>query len=145
MARFEGSVEIMRPVEEVFAHITEVSNWTKWAAGMLEAEQTSEGPVGVGTTCRGVTQSMGRKMDWTSEVTKYEQNKKMEQKITSGSMTIEQSFAVEPVEGGTRFTIVSEAEIGGFFKMADAVVNRMWKKQMEDMLAALKDILEAQA
>jgi uncharacterized protein YndB with AHSA1/START domain len=144
MARTEASVVINRTIDEVFAYLTDVRNWSQWA-GFPEAEQTSEGSVGVGATFRGVSQFLGRRAEWTSEVTKYEPNKRMEQKITWGGMSIEQSLTFEPVEGGTRLTMVGEAETGGFFKLAEPVVNRMMQRQLEGNIANLKDILEAQA
>jgi uncharacterized protein YndB with AHSA1/START domain len=143
MARMEASAVINRPVDKVFAYMADVRNWPQWYSGMLEGEQTSKGPVGVGTTSQGVSQFLGRRMDWTAEVTKYEPNRKFELKITSGPMSIEQSLTFEPVEGGTRFTLVGEGETGGFFRLAEPVVNRMQRRQMEGDLANLKDILEA--
>jgi uncharacterized protein YndB with AHSA1/START domain len=145
MARMEGSVVINRPVDEVFAYVADVRNWPQWNSSMQEGEQTSTGPVGVGTTCQGVSQFLGRRMEWTSEITEYEPNRKMGQKITSGPMSIEQSLTLVPVEDGTRFTLVGEGEMGGFFKLADPIVNRAMQRQMEGNLANLKDILEAQA
>jgi uncharacterized protein YndB with AHSA1/START domain len=142
MARMEASVVINRPIDEVFAYVMDVGNWTEWA-GLPEAERTSEGPVGVGTTFQGVSQFLGQRGEWTSEVTEYEPNRKMEQKITWGPMSIQQSVTCEPVEGGTRFTMVSKGETGGIFKLAEPVVNRMMQRQLESNLANLKDILEA--
>lgn len=141
MAKVEASVVIKRPVEEVFAFVTEVTNWSEWT-GFPEVEQTSEGPVGVGTTFRGVTEFMGRRGEWTSEVTAYEPNKRVEQKIIWGPMSMEQTLSFEPVEEGTRYTQASEGETGGVFKVAGPIVNRTMRKQLEDSLAKLKHILE---
>ena len=145
MARMEGSVVINRPVGEVFAYVEDVGNWPQWNSSMLEGEQTSTGPAGVGATSQGVSQLLGRRMEWTSEVTEYEPNRRMGLKITSGPMSIEQRLTFEPVEHGTRFTLVGEGEMGGFFKLADPIVNRAMQKQMEGNLANLKDLLETQA
>ena len=145
MARMEASVVINRPIDEVFAYMTDVGSWSQWNSGILEAEQTSEGPVGVGTTFQGVSQFLGQRGEWTSEVTEYEPNKKIKQKVNQGPMSIEQSLTFEPVEGGTRFTMIGEGETGGFFKLAEPILNRMWQRQLEGMLANLKDILESQA
>lgn len=144
MARTEASIVINRPVEEVFSYLMDVNNWPEWT-GFPELEQTSEGPVGVGTTFRGVSEFLGRSGEWTSEVTAYEPNRKFQQKIIWGSMSIEQSSIFEPVEGGTKYTQIGEGETGGIFKMATPVVNRMMKKQLESNLAKLKEVLEARA
>jgi uncharacterized protein YndB with AHSA1/START domain len=57
MAKIEASVAINRPVEAVFARLTDVGNWSEWNPRLLEVEQTSKGPMGVGTTFRGVSKS----------------------------------------------------------------------------------------
>jgi uncharacterized membrane protein len=145
MAKVEGSVVINRPIEDVFAYLAVVGNWPQWNTGMDEAEPASEGPVGVGAKFRGVNVFMGQRMEWTSEITVFELNKKMGQKIISGPMSIEQSVTVEAVEGGTKLTLAGVGETGGLFKLAEPVVNRNMKKQMEGNLASLKEILEAGA
>ena len=144
MAKVEKSVVINRPVEEVFAFLSDVKNWLKWQSGMLEAEPSSEGPVGVGSTSRGVNQFLGRRLEWTSEITAYELNKKVEQRIKSGPMLIEQTVTFEPVEGGTKLTLGGEGESGGLFKLAEPLVNRQMEKEMGENLSRLKDVLEAQ-
>ena len=53
MARIEESVEIKRPADKVFAYTTDAKSWTKWQSTFPEAEQTSQGAVGVGTTFKG--------------------------------------------------------------------------------------------
>lgn len=44
------SITINRPVAEVFAYVSDVSNEPAWHTDVLEARQTSEGPIGIGTT-----------------------------------------------------------------------------------------------
>jgi len=149
MARIEASVVINRPVEEVFEFVTNPKNDLLWQLGVLESEQTSEGPMGVGTTLRSVSQFMGRRMEGTGEVIGYKANKKITSKGASGPMSVETSYTFEPVEGGTRLSFVGEGETGGFVKrlfgLADSIVVRMGQRGMETDLANLKDILEAEA
>jgi uncharacterized membrane protein len=145
MTKMQASVVIGRPIEEVFTYVVDAATWPKWQEGLLEAEQTSEGPVGSGTTFRGTNQMMGQKMEWTSEVTEFETNKKVGHRIISGPMSVQQALTFEAADGGTKFSLVAEGETGGFFKMAEPLVNRMMKKQLEANLARLKEILESQA
>jgi uncharacterized membrane protein len=141
----EASVVIDRPIDEVFAYVMEVGNWPRWHSGMLEGRQTSEGPVGVGTTFQGVNQFLGQRMEWTSEVTEYEPNGKLAQKLVAGPMSVEQRLTFETAEGGTRFTLMGEGETGGFFKLAEPLVNRRMQGQLDGDLSKLKDILESQS
>lgn len=61
--REEHSVLIERPIEEVFAFATHPDNDTLWQSTSLETEQTSAGPVDVGTTFRNTSKFLGRRID----------------------------------------------------------------------------------
>jgi uncharacterized membrane protein len=62
MGRIEESVKINRPIDKVFAYTTEAKSWPKWQSFIMEAEQTSPGPVGIGTTFKGTSRMMGLSM-----------------------------------------------------------------------------------
>jgi uncharacterized protein YndB with AHSA1/START domain len=145
MVKVEVSVVINRPVEEVFAFVTRIENWNQWDAQLAEVKKTSEGPVGVGTTCQEVRHFMGRRMESTNEITEYEPNRKLSFKSTSGPFPVEGGYTFESVEGGTKFTVKGQAETGGFFKLTDPIVRRAVKGQLETINANLKELLEAQA
>jgi hypothetical protein len=53
MARIEESIDIVSPIEKVFTYTMDASSWNQWHSIILESEQTSQGPVGIGTTFRG--------------------------------------------------------------------------------------------
>jgi uncharacterized membrane protein len=145
MAKVEASVVINRPIEEVFAFAANIENNAQWQSGVLEAQATSEGPIGVGTTYRYVAQLLGRRIKADGEVTEYEPNRTYSFESTSGPFPIEGGLTCEAAEGGTKVTLAVEADIGGFFKMAEPLVVRTIKKQFEADVGKLKDLLEAQA
>ena len=62
MARIEERVDIKRSADKVFTYTTDAKTWTKWQSTFPEAEQTSQGPVGVGTTFKGTIHMMGLTM-----------------------------------------------------------------------------------
>jgi carbon monoxide dehydrogenase subunit G len=144
MARIEESVEIKRPADKVFAYTTDFRSWTKWQSTFPEAEQTSQGPVGVGTTFRGKVRMMGLTMRWTSTATEYEPNRKFGKNIACGSLTIEQHNTYDPIEGGTRFTIVYNMKVGGLMKLFSPMIVSSTRKALKKALGNLKSILEAQ-
>jgi uncharacterized membrane protein len=145
MVKVEVSVVINRPVEEVFAFVTRIESWNQWDTQLAEVKKTSEGPVGVGTTWQEVRHFMGQRMESSNEITEYEPNRKLSFKSTSGPFPVEGGYTFESVEGGTKFTVKGQAETGGFFKLADPIVRRAVKGQLETISANLKELLEAQA
>jgi uncharacterized protein YndB with AHSA1/START domain len=142
--REEHTVVIERPVEEVFAFATDPNNDTLWQSTSLETEQTSEGPVGVGTTFRNTTKFLGRRIESTYEITENDPPHKQCIRITSGPIPGSGCYLFEPTDGGsTRFTQTFEAEVGGFFRLAEPLVGRAIRRQQEADMATLKDLLEA--
>ena len=144
MARIEESVEIKCPVDKVFVYTTDAKSWSKWQSIIPQAEQTSQGPVGVGTTFKGTVHMMGLSMKWTAKATEYEPTRKFGKNITSAGMTIEQHNTYDPIEGRMKFTIVYDIKVRGIFKLLSPMLVSSMRKGLKKSLSNLKNILEAQ-
>jgi uncharacterized protein YndB with AHSA1/START domain len=145
MITFEKSVVINRPADEVFEYVVDGESFSQWATEIVESKKTSDGPLAVGTTYTHVAQMLGRRIENHYEVTEYETNRKISMKSTSGPVPAEFTMIVASVDGSSKFTIRAEAEVAGFFKLAEPLVARTMKRQQDANLANLKDLLEAQA
>ena len=145
MIEIKNSLQINRPVEDVFAFVANIENLPLWAGPVTEAKQTSEGPVGAGTTQTQIAQFLGRRIESSQEVTEYELNKKLSTKTTSGPLPIEVSYTFEPVAGGTMMHLEGNVDAGGVFKLGEPIVGRMLKRQTDADAETLKELLEAQA
>jgi hypothetical protein len=110
----------------------------------MDAKQTSQGTMGVGTTFKGTSRMTGRSMKWTAKVTKYEPNRKWAKNIAYGSMIIEEYVTYDPIEGCIRLTIVYDMKVGGFLKLFSPMAVRSMRKETKKSLGNLKSILEAQ-
>jgi uncharacterized membrane protein len=142
--REEHSVVIDRPVEEVFAFATDPNNDPLWQSTSLETEQTSEGPLDVGATLRNTSKFLGRRIESTFEVTENEPPHRQCMRVTSGPIPGSGCYLFESADGGsTRFTQIFEAEVGGFFRLAEPLVGRALRRQMQADMATLKDLLES--
>ena len=140
--RVEHSVVIERPIEEVFAFAADPNNNPLWQSFSLETQSVSE--VEVGTTFNNVIKFLGRRIETTLEVVESEPPLRQCVRVTSGPIPASGCFVFEPADGGsTRFTYTLEAEVGGFFKLAEPLVGRAARRQTETDMATLKDLLEA--
>jgi hypothetical protein len=110
------------------------TNGGKWHFPADEIEKTSPGPVGVGTTWRISGPVQGQHISITIEVTGYELNRHFAFKTTSGPIEAEDSFTLEPVEGGTRLKLV--------MKLPSELAQPA-RKQWEISLGKLRALLEA--
>jgi uncharacterized membrane protein len=143
MAKYEESIEIKRPTDQVFAYVEEIKNLPEWELTISEAEKTSPGKIGVGTTFKGKNKVMGRQMAWTSKVTEYEPNKKWGETISSGSTVVKFQMTCDPIEGGTKFSEIYDMKVGGILKLFSPIMSSSMRKQTKANLAKLKSILES--
>jgi len=144
MATIQESIEIKQPVDAVFKYATDIKNWPQWETNCLEAEQTSKGPVGIGTTFKGVNKVMGRLMPWTSTVKAYEPNKLWGEVIFSGKTMIEVRIVFEPLDRATKVTMKYEMAVEGLLRFFAPMVTSSMRKQTAENLANLKKLLEAE-
>ena len=60
MRRIERRITISASVPHVFSYLADFPRHSEWAAHPLRIRQTSEGPVGVGSTFVSVGRQLGR-------------------------------------------------------------------------------------
>lgn len=143
--KIEYSVVIERSVEDVFTYMTKPENTPKWQSGMLESEQVSEGPMGVGTVFTEVRQMMGRKMAQTMEVTEYEPNRKWSFRSIEAAVPHEAHLTFEAIEGNTKVSLISLGKPSGFLRLVQPLIGRALRKEFVADFENLKRLLETQA
>lgn len=146
MRLIKVSVVINQPVSKVFDYVMNNDNTNLWQTNVVETQLTSKGPVGVGSNIRWVQRFLGKQFESNFEVVEFEPNKISRFRSTSGPIKVEGSYTFESVEGGTKFT---QSMLGeprqGFFKIADIISTKMYKRQLSAYSRNLKDLLEAKA
>lgn len=145
MAKFEINLVINRPIEEVFAFISNPENLPRWRTGTLDIKRNSSGPFGMGSVVSGRFTFLGRPFDGDLEIIAYEPHEKYGTKMVGGPFPLEARYALEPTANGTQLTMVVEGTPGGFFKLAEPLVVSLAKRSYEADLNNLKEMLEAQA
>ena len=144
MAKAEASIVINRPAHDVFVYMTDVDKETEWQGELLEAKQTSNGPLSVGATVREVRNFMNSRMEVVFEITELDPDRKMAFKSISAPFPMNGWYRLEPVEGGTNVTFFIEGELTGIFRMTEPIVAQTAKRQINADLGRLKALLESQ-
>jgi uncharacterized membrane protein len=70
--RVEESIEINRPLEEVFDYVSDVDNYPEWMAHALEVFKDTEGPPQQNDRFIVAIRSVGRRFETPYERTSYE-------------------------------------------------------------------------
>ena len=72
MRRIERTARIEAPAAELFAYLADLRNIADWMSGVVGAELTSEGEMGVGSTALVTRELMGQRIAAPITVTEYD-------------------------------------------------------------------------
>jgi uncharacterized protein YndB with AHSA1/START domain len=145
MVRAEESVVVGRPIEEVFAYLTDPSKVPEWQSSALEARLETEGPMRAGSRAVETRKFLGRKLESKMDVLEYESPKLFTIKVASGPVPFQVTNTLSETGAGTRVDAVIEGEPGGFFRLAEPLVVRAVQRELRGNLETLKDVLEGRA
>ncbi|MBI2237455.1 MAG: SRPBCC family protein [Actinobacteria bacterium] len=147
MLRAEATEVIARPIGEVWAYLGDPRNELEWQSSAVEREPVGGGPQEKGSRVRSVDRLIGRKLEFLWEVTEHEPPTRVAYRIIEGPFQGEMHLTLEPVEEGTKVTMVGEAPgLSGFFgKLADPIVLKIFQRELVADLGKAKDLLEAEA
>jgi uncharacterized protein YndB with AHSA1/START domain len=142
MADRSDSITIARPIDEVWAYVTDVTNDPAWHSDILEATKTSEGPIGIGTVWHArFKPSMGIS-EGDMRVVTFEPNRRQVMKGDIGPMHPTLTYLLEPSDVGTTFTRHVQISVSGWMKIMSPMMGMMLPKQNKGFLANLKRVLE---
>jgi uncharacterized protein YndB with AHSA1/START domain len=142
MVERSDSITIARPVEEVFAFVTDVTNDPAWHTDVLEAHKTTEGPPGVGTVWHARFKPALGISEGDMKVVTFEPNRKQVMQGDVGPMHPTLTYLLEPSNGGTAFTRRVQIAVSGWMKIMAPMMGMMLPKQNKGFLANLKRVLE---
>jgi uncharacterized protein YndB with AHSA1/START domain len=143
MIKLDFSETIKAPVERVFEYATDPDTAAEWQNGVIESRKTPGGQTHQGTTMRTVRVLMGQRLESTAEITEYVPNQKYALKTTGGPVQYNLRQTFTPDGDNTRLETHVEMEPGEAMEVAEPVVARNLREQMENDTKKLKDILES--
>jgi uncharacterized protein YndB with AHSA1/START domain len=143
MIHIEESITINRPIEEVFAYVSDFRTTSQWQSGVVDVQLTPEGPVGVGTRATFVRVFLGHRVEMTVEMVEYQPPAKQVFKTISGPMPGTVSRRFEPTAEGTTVSQVIEGQAGGVFALAEPLMGRSLSRGVKAAFGDLKDLLES--
>jgi uncharacterized protein YndB with AHSA1/START domain len=143
--RVEESVEIDRPIAEVFEYVSDPQNLPEWSGMVIEVRKGAQGPPTQGAAFTSVAKFLGRRFETSFEVASYDPPRRCSNRSTGGPIHPQEWTRTfeETAGGGTHLTQVVEGEPGGFFRLAGPLLERAGRRQFKTDLENLKELLEA--
>lgn len=142
MEWFEMTVEIEQPPEDVFAFLSDLQNDPRWRREWVDAQRTSDGPIGVGTTTSLFAKVLGRRAEAVYAVTEYDPGRAVTWKTVRGPLPLTFRRSVEAEGDGTRATMGYSGDFHGLLGLLRPLIVPMGKRARRGDLPTLKRLLE---
>lgn len=134
-------VHLDRPIEQVFAFLTDAANHPQWDASSLAMEPTQPGPWRPGLEFREVRRIGPRRVEIWSRIAALDPPHAMEiESLTGPQFT--GSWRLEPDSGGTRLTWRGTMRLRGVQRLMQPVIARSFRASAATNFARLKDVVE---
>ena len=145
MSKSTYSIEINRPVEQVFAYLEDPANLKQWIGGLVEATPLTHNGPGVGAKMQQVFEENGRRIEMLEETLIYEPNRRVKIKGTSSMFDLTADYTLHDIGGRTRLDYATEVSFKQFLlKLFSLLFAKSGEKKVADDFARLKAQIEAQ-
>jgi uncharacterized protein YndB with AHSA1/START domain len=144
MKTAEFSITIARPLEGVFAVLSDVEKTAAWNSSAVEEQWTTPGPVGVGSRRRAVGNVLGRRMENEAEVIEFEPNRRWRMRSVSGPRW-DTTATFESVDGGTRVYWAWSFQLAGVLRVFEPLLPSLFRRRFSKDLKKLKTLMESGA
>ena len=143
--RFEATVVIDRPIEEVFAFLADGENDPKFSPRVLEIAKTTEGPPGVGTVYASTVKDAGVKTQREFKLTEFEAPTRIRWAEQSKNLVTapEGGYDLSREGEATRVTVHNVLEGHGAGKLIGPLALRSARKGADAFGQSIKAAVEA--
>jgi uncharacterized protein YndB with AHSA1/START domain len=140
---FETDIRIERPIEEVFAYVSDPRIFPRWNSAVQAVCKSSAGESDVGATYVIERRlPTGRAVN-ELEIVARERPRAFAIRATSGPTPFLYRYRFSAENGGTVVQLDAAVELPGAAALVPQLARRGVKKGVDDNLATLKEILEA--
>jgi hypothetical protein len=134
-----GTAVIARTVDDVFAYVMDVSNDASWRYGVDASGFRSGNAFSPGSV--GYTRVGDMEVEW--RVLSVVPGQSVDWELMNGPFRGRGGYRFEAVEGGTRFTLVSDVEPVGFYRVLGPLFRWMGRRRNQSDVDRLRAFLEA--
>ena len=134
------------PPEQVFNFVARnhFQNHPRWDPDLLEMNQTSPGPVQVGTTAHVVRRQGRRIVEGTATVTEYQPYRRASWDVEFGPFLLRQRAELAPEDDGaaTRLQLSVDTRAKGSIKVVVPLLRARFRRTMEQSATTIGTLLD---
>jgi uncharacterized protein YndB with AHSA1/START domain len=144
VSTYSHTVEIRRPVEEVFAFVTDPAAYPSWQPSLVRVQPHRPGPLRLGSEATEVRRFLGRELETTWTCVEHEPCTRSAIECEQGPVPFRGTFELEPRGAGTVFTWTVETW-GAAARLGGPLAGLATKRELAANAGRLKELLEEPA
>jgi uncharacterized protein YndB with AHSA1/START domain len=140
--KLDTSVHIRRPIEDVFAYLSDPANFSDWNSAVRTVRTTSETTAEAGSTYAMERELPSGRAENELEIATLQRPREFTIRTTSGPTSFRYRYRLTSQSGETIVTLDAEVALEGAIAFAAPLARRAVKRGVDDNFAELKKILE---
>ena len=141
MVASTNTIEISRPLHEVYGFLMDVSNYLLWTGGLLKLEATDG--MNVGSRLSFHSHGLGKTLELAAMVTANNGKSEFEVASVRGPVKFESRYILTAVGGGTHLTLQNRIDTNTVFRLAEPLLQSIGESKYDTDLRSLKAVLES--
>jgi carbon monoxide dehydrogenase subunit G len=129
---------IRRPPKEIYEFLKDIANDVRWRNGVDASGWRSDPPYGVGS----IGYAKAGKMETVYRVTVLEPPRRVDWEFIEGPFVGRGGYRLEPVDGGTRFTLVADIKPQGMMRLVGPLFSWVGRRSNRKDVETLRQIME---
>ena len=142
-----AEIHIDRPIDHVAAYVMDPAHDPQWISGIRETRIVTtigaDAPIGLGAQVQRVAHFLGKRIDYTNEVTDFDPPNRLVMQSIAGPFPMVVHYQFDAVVEGTRVRVRNQGSSSGFFRLADPLMGSMVRRRAAGDLKTLKRLLES--
>ena len=144
MIRVDREIEVARPAVEVFDRLTQIENLPRWQPAIVEAELTSPGPMGAGSTVRVVAVAAGQRTEATGTITEFSRPEVIALSASTGPADVTARVVIASLTPTScRLSLETTIKLGGMLRFVEGMARSRIEAEAPAAAAAVKEWLES--
>ena len=143
MIAFQTDVRIARPIDEVFAYVSDPRNFPRWNSAVQVVRETSAAGHGLASTYLMERKLPGGRAVNELKIVASESPREFGIRATAGPTPFLYRYRFTAENGETVMKLDAQVELPGAAALLPQLARRAVRKGVDDNLATLKHVLEA--
>ncbi len=142
MARYLATIDSPRPIEDVFAYLSDFSTTQSWDPGVAEAWRLDDGLIGEGSRFEVIADFMGRKTPLVYGITAFDPPHAVTLRGENATVVSLDTITFAATDaGGTQVTYDADLVLKGPLRLADPVLRLIFGRIGDAAVGGLAEAL----